>query len=57
MDERTFDDAIAWLNGGDVACVSETLVNSLGTVSGMVCDGAKASCAAKIAPLVLKLKA
>ena len=44
--------AIAWLNGGDVACVSETLVNSLGTVSGMVCDGAKASCAAKIATSV-----
>ena len=44
--------AIAWLNGGDVECVSDTLVNSLGTVSGMVCDGAKASCAAKIATSV-----
>lgn len=44
--------AIAWLNGGDVECVSGTLVNSLGTVSGMVCDGAKASCAAKIATSV-----
>ena len=44
--------AIAWLNGGDVESVSDTLVNSLGTVSGMVCDGAKASCAAKIATSV-----
>ncbi|MBE7009371.1 MAG: serine dehydratase subunit alpha family protein [Ruminococcaceae bacterium] len=44
--------AIAWLNGGSVDVVSGTLVNSLGTVSGMVCDGAKASCAAKIATSV-----
>jgi L-cysteine desulfidase len=44
--------AIAWLNGGDTDVVSATLVNSLGTVSGMVCDGAKASCAAKIATSV-----
>ncbi len=44
--------AIAWLNGGSVDCVASTLVNSLGTVSGMVCDGAKASCASKIATSV-----
>lgn len=44
--------AIAWLNGGDAECVASTLVNSLGTVSGMVCDGAKASCASKIATSV-----
>ncbi|MBQ9974429.1 MAG: serine dehydratase subunit alpha family protein [Oscillospiraceae bacterium] len=44
--------AIAWLNGGGVAEVTHTLVNSLVTVSGMVCDGAKPSCAAKIAAAV-----
>ena len=32
--------------------ISHTLVNSLAIVSGMVCDGAKASCAAKIATSV-----
>ena len=32
--------------------VSHTIVNSLAVVSGMVCDGAKASCAAKIASAV-----
>ncbi len=44
--------AIAWLNGGDLETVSHTLVNALAIVSGMVCDGAKASCAAKIAASV-----
>ena len=29
--------------------VSRTITNSLGTISGMVCDGAKSSCASKIA--------
>lgn len=32
--------------------VSHTIVNSLAVVSGIVCDGAKASCAAKIASAV-----
>ena len=31
---------------------SSDLVNTLGNVSGIVCDGAKASCAAKIASSV-----
>ena len=44
--------AISWLNGGDTSMVAHTLVNSLATVSGMICDGAKASCAAKIAAAV-----
>ena len=29
--------------------IAHTLVNSLATISGVVCDGAKPSCAAKIA--------
>ena len=44
--------AISWLSGGNASMVAHTLVNSLATVSGMICDGAKASCAAKIAAAV-----
>ena len=40
--------AIAYLDGMGLDGVAHTLVNSLAVVSGMVCDGAKASCAAKI---------
>ena len=32
--------------------ISQTLVNSLAITSGIICDGAKASCAAKIATAV-----
>ena len=39
---------IAYLMGGGIREVSHTLVNALAIVSGMVCDGAKPSCAAKI---------
>lgn len=44
--------AIAYLHGGDVRMVSHTIVNALAIVSGIICDGAKASCAAKIASSV-----
>lgn len=40
---------IAYLHGEDYECIIHTIVNSLANVSGIVCDGAKASCAAKIA--------
>ncbi|MBO5353292.1 MAG: serine dehydratase subunit alpha family protein [Lachnospiraceae bacterium] len=43
---------IAYLQGGDYRTVSHTLVNALAIVSGIVCDGAKASCAGKIAAAV-----
>lgn len=43
---------IAYLQGADLKAVSHTLVNALAIVSGMICDGAKASCAAKIASSV-----
>ena len=43
---------IAWLHGGDYATVGRTIVNTLANVAGMVCDGAKPSCAAKIASAV-----
>ena len=41
--------AISYLHGGDLKVVSHTLVNALAIASGVICDGAKASCAAKIA--------
>lgn len=43
---------IAYLRGGDYEAAIHTLVNALAVVSGIVCDGAKASCAAKIAAAV-----
>ena len=43
---------IAYLCGGGYEEVIHTVVNALAIVSGMVCDGAKASCAAKIAESV-----
>lgn len=41
--------AIAYLQGGDYDAISTTISNSLAITSGIICDGAKASCAAKIA--------
>ncbi len=43
---------IAWLHGGRFEEIAHTLVNALATVSGIICDGAKPSCAAKIAASV-----
>jgi L-cysteine desulfidase len=43
---------IAYLCGGGYKDVIHTVVNALAIVSGIVCDGAKASCAAKIASAV-----
>ncbi len=43
---------ITYLFGGDYEEIGYTIVNTLGNVGGIVCDGAKASCAAKIASAV-----
>lgn len=43
---------IAYLYGGGFKDVAHTLVNALAIDSGLICDGAKASCAAKIATAV-----
>ena len=43
---------IAYLLGGGYDEIIHTVVNALAIVSGIVCDGAKASCAAKIASAV-----
>lgn len=39
---------IAYLLSGELSAVNHTIVNALAISSGIICDGAKASCAAKI---------
>jgi L-cysteine desulfidase len=43
---------ICYLHGGKNDAIAHTVVNALAINSGMICDGAKASCAAKIASAV-----
>lgn len=43
---------VAYLLGGGKKEIAHTLVNALAIDSGIICDGAKASCAAKIATAV-----
>ena len=43
---------IAYLLGESLDVIEHTLTNAVVTVSGIICDGAKASCAAKIAASV-----
>ncbi len=43
---------IAYLHGGDTHAIAHTVVNAIAILSGTICDGAKASCAAKIASAV-----
>ena len=43
---------IAYLLGSDLATISQTVVNAVAITSGIICDGAKSSCAAKIAAAV-----
>lgn len=43
---------IAYLEGGQEREINHTIVNALAIISGVVCDGAKSSCAAKIASSV-----
>lgn len=43
---------IAWLRGADAEAIAGTLQNAVAILSGTICDGAKASCAAKIAMAV-----
>ncbi len=43
---------ICFLHGGRLDEVSHTVVNGLAIASGLICDGAKSSCAAKIAAAV-----
>jgi L-cysteine desulfidase len=41
--------AITYLAGGELEQINQTIHNTLANVSGIICDGAKPSCAAKIA--------
>ena len=43
---------ITYLYGGRYREIAHTIVNAIAIDSGMICDGAKASCAAKIASAV-----
>ncbi len=43
---------IAYLKGGRYKVIAHTIANTLAICSGMICDGAKPSCAAKIAAAV-----
>lgn len=43
---------ISWICGGRFEEVAHTIVNALAIVSGIICDGAKPSCAGKIAAAV-----
>lgn len=43
---------IAYLQGGKYDMIAHTIVNALAMDSGIVCDGAKASCAAKISSAI-----
>ena len=40
---------IGYLNGDTYEVIAQSIVNSIGCIGGMVCDGAKSSCADKIA--------
>ena len=44
--------AITYLCGGDYDAICRTIINTIANVGGIICDGAKASCAAKIASSV-----
>ena len=41
--------AITYMMGGSVRQIKDTIDNTLANIPGIICDGAKASCAAKIA--------
>lgn len=44
---------IAFLEGQDYETIGRIIINTASTIGGMVCDGAKSSCAAKIAASVM----
>ena len=41
--------AITYLIGGTIGQIEDTIDNTMANIPGIICDGAKASCAAKIA--------
>ncbi len=43
---------IAYLQGADYDTIGTTIINTIGTTGGIICDGAKSSCASKISASV-----
>ena len=43
---------IAYIDDASLEVIGHTIINAISTIGGMVCDGAKSSCAAKIASSV-----
>ena len=43
---------IAYIDDASLEVIGHTIINAISTIGGMVCDGAKSSCAAKIASAV-----
>ena len=43
---------IAYIDGASLDVIGHTIINAISTIGGMVCDGAKSSCASKIASAV-----
>ena len=41
--------AITYISGGSIRQIEDTVINTLANIPGIICDGAKVSCAAKIA--------
>ena len=44
--------AITWLLGGDLNKINHSICSMIGDLTGMICDGAKASCAMKVSTSV-----
>jgi L-cysteine desulfidase len=44
---------IAFIDGYDYETIGHIIINASSTIGGMVCDGAKSSCASKIASAVM----
>ena len=44
--------ALCFIHGHDLDTISHAIANTLGDVSGIICDGAKASCAMKISTTI-----
>ena len=44
--------AITYMVGGDISLIKKTIENTLANIPGIICDGAKISCAARSQPVL-----